>query len=178
VSVPEKLVTTYLVMRREDFQPAALQEPALDIRHLREPQVAFYRFLYRSVGKGWIWLDRESWDDQRLWNWLARPTTKLYVLYAQDSPAGYIELDYQAQAVCNIAYFGLLPHFFGRGYGKHLLTFGLQTAFDNGAELITVHTCNLDAPAALPNYLARGFKVQGVVEEDLPAHYREALLAP
>ena len=41
--------------------------------------------------------------------------------------------------------------------GKHLLTLAAEIAFTIGAARVWLHTCTLDDPAALPNYLARGF---------------------
>jgi GNAT superfamily N-acetyltransferase len=57
-----------------------------------------------------------------------------------------------------IAYFGLLPEFLGRGLGRYLLTEAATRAFDLGASRVWLHTCTLDDPAALPNYRARGFE--------------------
>ena len=57
-----------------------------------------------------------------------------------------------------IAYFGLLPEFLGKGLGKLLLTLAVTEAWDSGARRVWLHTCTLDDPAALPNYLRRGFR--------------------
>jgi GNAT superfamily N-acetyltransferase len=57
-----------------------------------------------------------------------------------------------------IAYFGLLPEYFGRGWDGHLLTRAVETAWGLGASRVWLHTCTLDHPAALPNYLRRGFR--------------------
>jgi GNAT superfamily N-acetyltransferase len=56
-----------------------------------------------------------------------------------------------------IAYFGLLPEFVGRGLGAHLLSAAVERAFESGARRVWLHTCTKDNPAALPNYLKRGF---------------------
>jgi GNAT superfamily N-acetyltransferase len=68
-------------------------------------------------------------------------------------------------------YFGLAPPFIGRGMGGWLLTRAVQEAFALDASRILLNTCTLDAPQALPNYLARGFTI--VSEEqyllDVPA---------
>jgi len=56
-----------------------------------------------------------------------------------------------------IAYFGLLPEFVGRGLGGHLLSVAVERAFESGARRVWLHTCTRDNPAALPNYLKRGF---------------------
>jgi len=71
-----------------------------------------------------------------------------------------------------IAYFGLIPGHIGLGLGKHLLSFAIDQAWEGGAERVTVHTCNLDSPAALPNYLKRGFEVYNVQSEPMPERYR------
>lgn len=69
-----------------------------------------------------------------------------------------------------IAYFGLLPQFIGKGFGGHLLTRAVEQAWAMGARRVWVHTCTLDGPAALANYQARGFRIykEVVSEETLP----------
>ena len=58
-----------------------------------------------------------------------------------------------------IASFGLLPQFIGKGFGGRLLTRAVERAWEAGAERIWVHTCTLGGPAALSNYRARGFRI-------------------
>jgi GNAT superfamily N-acetyltransferase len=74
------------------------------------------------------------------------------------APAGFFELKAHADGGVEIAYFGLLPEFIGRGLGKHLLTEAVERAWGLGARRVWLHTCSLDDKAALPNYLARGFR--------------------
>jgi len=70
-----------------------------------------------------------------------------------------------------IAYFGLLARHAGQGLGAHLLTCAVERAWSSGAHRVWLHTCSLDHPAALPNYLARGFREYRVetVKKELPA---------
>src|SRR5918995_1859877 len=73
-------------------------------------------------------------------------------------PTGYFELRAHQDDSVEIAYFGLLPDFIGRGWGKYLLTRAVQSAWQQGPRRVWLHTCTLDHPAALPNYLKRGFR--------------------
>ena len=82
----------------------------------------------------------------------------LHVLYVQGSPAGYYELKLGQDGAVEIAYFGLLPEYIGRGLGKGLLSDAIRSAWARGASRVWLHTCTLDDPAAMPNYLKRGFK--------------------
>ena len=60
-----------------------------------------------------------------------------------------------------IAYFGLVPAAIGRGLGRALLTAAVDAAWSLKPvpSRVWLHTCTLDHPAALRNYLARGFQV-------------------
>jgi GNAT superfamily N-acetyltransferase len=59
----------------------------------------------------------------------------------------------------------------GKGLGKHLLSYGIAQAWNNGAKRLWVHTCNLDGPYALNNYIKRGFSVYKVDEQPMPERY-------
>jgi GNAT superfamily N-acetyltransferase len=93
-----------------------------------------------------------------------------WVAYLAGTPAGYFELEAQAEGNVEITYFGLLPQFIGRGLGGPLLTATVERAWAMGARRVWVHTCSLDHPSALPGYQARGFRVFEVehAEQDLP----------
>ena len=69
-----------------------------------------------------------------------------------------------------IVYFGLLPTFTSKGLGGWALSEAAKRGWAMGAKRVWVHTCDLDHPGALANYIARGFrqfKVE-VNEEELP----------
>jgi GNAT superfamily N-acetyltransferase len=46
----------------------------------------------------------------------------------------------------------------GRGIGKALLSRAAEEAWSLGPNRVWLHTCTLDSPRALPNYLKRGFE--------------------
>ncbi|MCX6553288.1 MAG: GNAT family N-acetyltransferase, partial [Acidobacteria bacterium] len=88
---------------------------------------------------------------------LVQPGVSLWVLCVRNAPAGWFELREEPGASTEIAYFGLLPEFVGKGLGKHLLSVAVERAFEQGARRIWLHTCTKDHPAALTNYQRRGF---------------------
>jgi ribosomal protein S18 acetylase RimI-like enzyme len=163
------VTTTYLhIPTPADFRPAYVDDPDLLVLEAREPSVPFYCFLYDAVGRDWVWIDRINWTDAQHLEYLARPTTTLLVLYYRGTPAGYIELDAAAEDETEIAYFGLMRFVHGRGFGKHLLSVGVQRAFADGARRVWLHTCTLDGPHAIANYIARGFAPYKTTTQDEP----------
>lgn len=170
-TIPDTLVTTYLEMTgQHQFRPAFLDATAsADCRllQLESLDLDFYRFLYGSVGGPWRWRWRLSIPPAELEQQLARPGVTVDVLYVAGAPAGYVEL-FREGADTEVAYFGLRTAWFGRGLGKHLLSLGVQRAWDDGAQRVWLHTCNLDGPHAMANYRKRGFEVYLVEQEPMP----------
>lgn len=171
-TIPNTLTTTYLEMTSpKQFRPSFNSSENIRIEQVKIVDIGFYRYLYGAVGEKWSWRDRLLLSNEELRAILNRPTTHLYVLYVAGAPAGYVELDEQANSV-EIAYFGLREEYHGRGLGKHLLSFGIQQAWELGAERVYVHTCNLDGPHALDNYQKRGFRVYMQQSEPMPERYQ------
>jgi GNAT superfamily N-acetyltransferase len=126
-----------------------------------------YRALYSLVGGPWQWRDRLILSDAELDAYFASPDVHLWVLRVDGAVAGYFELQRYADARVEIMYFGLATAFIGRGLGGWMLTRAVEEAFALGAMQVTLHTCTLDSPHALPNYLARGF---AIVREEWYVH--------
>jgi GNAT superfamily N-acetyltransferase len=154
------VTTYYLEMTHpNDLRPKGVHYPGLDIRQVHVPLPEFNRFLYTAVGGDWYWTERLPWTYQQWCDWLERPEVQTWVAYVSGAPAGYFELEAQADGQVEIAYFGLLPQFIGIGLGGHLLTVTIERAWAMGAARVWVHTCTLDHPDALANYRARGLRV-------------------
>jgi GNAT superfamily N-acetyltransferase len=142
--------------------PSALQAapdaaPGTSLERADPCPVPLYRQLYRAVGERYYWRDRLAWTDDQLAAHLARPAVEVWVLHADGELAGFFELLRHEDDSVEIAYFGLVERAFGRGLGKHLLTRAVERAWALGATRVWLHTCTLDSPAALPNYVRRGF---------------------
>jgi ribosomal protein S18 acetylase RimI-like enzyme len=171
-TVPDMLVVTYLQMtKREQFVPAYSDHAGVRVTPIHSPDLDFYRFLYRSVGEGWRWRDRLLMDESDLKAALANPGVSVDVLYVGDKPAGYVELARQGGET-EMAYFGLFPAYYGMGLGKHLLSYGIERAWEADTARLWLHTCNLDSPHALDNYLKRGFQIYKLHRYPMPERYQ------
>ena len=151
---------TYLEMESpSQLMHAALTDAEWRVEHMRDCAPEFWRFLYAEVGRDYHWVDRLPWSLDEIRAYIDDPAITIWLLSVWSSPAGYFELRKEPDRSVEIAYFGLLKHFHGRGLGGHFLTQAAQTAWESGAKRVWLHTNTMDHPAALPNYLKRGFKV-------------------
>ncbi|MGH7606215.1 MAG: GNAT family N-acetyltransferase [Gemmatimonadales bacterium] len=163
---------TYLELTHPgQFRPAFGTFPDLVVARAARPTPALYRHCYRTVGEAYQWRERWDWSDAEIGAHLASPDILLYVATGQaagpgDELAGWYELRRVADdASVEIAYFGIVAAQFGRGLGKHLLSCAVRDAWTpapsspglRAPRRVWLHTCTLDHPHALPNYLARGF---------------------
>src|SRR5438128_2200659 len=154
-----EVTRTYLEMRDvSELLAARCDNPSVRIKQMTDCSPSFYRHLYVEVGKNYHWIDRLPWTDEEIAAHLNRPDISLWLITYDEAPAGYFELRRCEDGSTEIAYFGLLPEFIGRGWGKHLLTCAAEQGWTDGANRVWLHTCTLDDQAAMPNYLKRGFR--------------------
>jgi GNAT superfamily N-acetyltransferase len=154
-----EVTRTYLEMLGpSELHAAKLDDPAIRIEEQRDCSIDLFRFLYREVGRNYHWIDRLLWTDEQIDEYLKRTEISLWLMSYEGERAGYFELRKCEDGSTEIAYFGLIGKFIGRGLGKHLLTRAVEQAWADGANRVWLHTCTDDDAAALPNYLKRGFK--------------------
>ena len=155
------VVRTYLEMDAPDrLMGRASLPPGFVVR--QEPcDPDLYRELYEGVGSDYYWRDRRTWSDEQLRAHLGRPDIAIWVLRQGATPLGFYELARHDDGSIEIAYFGLMPGGIGHGLGRALLTAAVDAAWRSVPRptRVWLHTCTLDHPAALANYLARGFQV-------------------
>ena len=164
-----RAVRTSLEMRGADaLRPARVARPGVRVERVHDCPVSFWRYLYCEVGRAYHWIDRLAWTDAQVRAYLDSPSLSLWLMTVDGAPAGYFELRCEKDGAVEIAYFGLLPEFTGRGLGGHLLTEAVERAFASGAARVWLHTSTLDHPAALRNYLSRGFRVVRKEEYEAP----------
>jgi GNAT superfamily N-acetyltransferase len=143
----------------DDLRPAREARVPFELRQAEIACPEWSRFFYTAGGGDWLWVDRLGWSYADWLAWVTRPGHETWVAYVAGTPAGYFELDGQAGGDVELEFFGVLPQFTGLGLGGELLTRAVQRAWAKPARRVWVHTCSFDHPAALPNYLARGFRL-------------------
>ena len=117
------------------------------------------RFLYKEIGKNYYWRDRLAWGDKDWLSLISQKNYQLYILCNQSNLAGYYEILIDDNLNFEIAYLGIFKEFFGKKIGAYLLANAIENCFMQGAKRVWVHTCTLDHPNALKNYLARGMTI-------------------
>jgi len=113
--------------------------------------------LYSTVGKDYHWYSRGNLADDALAAILKNPLNEVHVLHIEGTPAGFAELDRRNPNDIELVQFGLMPGFIGHGLGKHFLQWTIDYVWSRRPKRFWLHTCTLDHPAALPNYLQAGF---------------------
>ena len=160
----QPLVTTYLEMRSADQLRPKRADSQFQVREETNRTWRFNRDLYLRVGEQWAWIDKRSWTNDQWKQHATAPELRTFAGYYDDALAGYYELRRDGEGGIEIAYFGLLPEWIGRGLGGALLTSAIEQVWrvTPKPSRVWVHTCNRDHPQALANYQARGMTVYKV----------------
>jgi GNAT superfamily N-acetyltransferase len=159
------VTVTFLRMERPPAEAAPGLPPGSSVVRAAAPSVAFYRYLYNTVGADYVWWLRRATPDDELAALLHDPLVAIHVLYRDGEPAGFFELDARPWPDVNLSYFGLMPHAVGGGFGYAFLRQAIDTVWAQRARAMTVNTCTADHPRALPTYLRAGFRTLRQVRE-------------
>ncbi len=177
-STRARVTVTFLRMEQPPADaPRPLPADASLVR-VPQPSVAFYRYLYATVGAPHLWWLRRTMPDGALAALLADPAVAVHVLYQDGEPVGFCELDWRARPDGNLSYFGLVPHAVGRGLGTAFLRRAVDLGWEQSGRGLTVNTCTADHPRALPSYLRAGFVPVRAVTETWDVPDRLGLVVP
>ena len=125
-----------------------------------KPDFQLNKFFYKQVGKKHRWIDRLSWSDEKWVNYISNQNLETYVISEKNDLAGFFELLYNPELKeTEISYFGLLEEYIGKGIGGYALSVAIKKSFEKQIKRVWLHTCTLDHPNALKNYIARGMTV-------------------
>lgn len=142
-----------------DVRPGRPARVAFTLERAPWPHPELSRECYLTVGADWQWTDRRDWSVAQWAEWAEAPGHELWLATVHGERAGYFELQGPVDGGVELAYFGLLPAWYGLGLGGELLTRALARAWAKGPQRVWVHTSSLDHPAALSNYQARGLRL-------------------
>lgn len=159
------VTVTFLRMEQAPKEPSPVLPPTYDLVAARAPTVAFYRYLYNTVGADYVWWLRRVAPDEEVAALLRHPGLAIHTLYADGEPAGFFELDARTWPDINLSYFGLMPRAIGTGVGYSFLRCAVDEVWRRGARAVTVNTCTADHPRALATYQRAGFFVVRKVPE-------------
>tara|TARA_B100000214_G_C23947844_1_gene618881 strand:- start:1247 stop:1753 length:507 start_codon:yes stop_codon:yes gene_type:complete len=125
-----------------------------------KPDFQLNKFFYKQVGKKHRWIDRLSWSDGKWINYISNKNLETYIISESDELVGFFELLYNPELKeTEISYFGLLEEYIGKGIGGYALSVAIKKSFEKNIRRVWLHTCTLDHPNALKNYIARGMTV-------------------
>ena len=141
----------------EDLKTKQIPSDNFFLKEADKDKFDLNKFFYKQIGKKHEWIDRLIWQDKNWMDYTSDKNLKTFVLQNNNDLVGYFELIFNGND-CEIAYFGILEEYIGKGYGGFLLSEALRIGF-NHAKRIWVHTCSLDHPNAIENYKSRGMKI-------------------
>ncbi len=150
-------VVTCLEMRRRPELGQITPPSDMQLVHKRRPDPGWYRQLFREIGESWLWFSRLELSDRELAAILHDDAVEVYAAETQGRAVGLLELDCRGFPDIELAFFGLLPSFTGRGIGRWLIGEAIARAFAHQPRRFWVHTCTFDHPAALSFYMRAGF---------------------
>jgi len=140
----------------------------------RDMPLHFYRYLMDRVGRKWHWVNVLRMSDEELAAAIHSPERDIRVLYLDGSPAGFFDIKPHLPEEAELAYFGMLEHATGQGLGRWFLGAAIEAAWSRSPRRVSVQTCTLDHPAALPLYQKLGFEPVGQKQEEVwPMTFRQ-----
>ncbi len=150
-------IVTSLEMRTRPVLPPESESAAWVLEHRREPELGWYRALFRRIGEPYLWASRLEMGDEALGAILTDPRVEVYCVVADGAEAGILELDFGVAGECELTFFGVTPRLIGSGAGRWMMQRAIERAWSQPIARFWVHTCSLDHPAALPFYRRAGF---------------------
>ncbi|MBA3446795.1 MAG: GNAT family N-acetyltransferase [Pseudaminobacter sp.] len=160
------VTVTFLEMQAPPvYTPPLPMNKQIALLRARNTPLHFYRYLMDRVGRKWHWVNALKLDDEELSAGIHREDRDIRVLYLDGAPAGLFDIKPHLPDEAEIAYFGMMEHALGQGLGRWFLGAAIEAAWSCKPQRISVQTCTLDHPAALPLYQKLGFSPVGQKKE-------------
>jgi GNAT superfamily N-acetyltransferase len=166
--VPDEIEVTVTFLEMDQppaSTPALPYNRQIALLKTKDMPLHFYRYLADRVGRKWHWVNILRLSDEELAEGIHAPDREISVLYLDGAPAGFFDLKPHSADEVELAYFGMMDHATGQGLGRWFLGAAVSACWAMGPKRVTVQTCTLDHPAALPLYQKIGFKPVGQMKE-------------
>jgi len=157
---PGKLANVVTCLEMRARPPSRPHPPGarLTVERVAQPDLAWYRTIFRRVGEPYLWMSRLVMPDEQLASVIRDAHVEIYAVRAGENDVGLLELDFRAAGECELVFFGLVPQFVGQGAGRRLMNCAIDIAWSHEIARFWVHTCTLDHPSALEFYIRSGFQ--------------------
>ncbi|MCY3880078.1 MAG: GNAT family N-acetyltransferase [Rhodobacteraceae bacterium] len=148
----------WLEMRAPSQGAGRSPERNVQLLEARDFPTWYFFAMYDAVGGEYVWEDMHLEDADIVAAYVRSPETRMFTMIIGGWPQGFFVLDTRSAGICDISYFGLVKQAIGKGLGGWLLDQAIARGWAMpGVRKITVNTCTLDHPRALPLYESRGF---------------------
>lgn len=153
-----KTLVTYLEMLKRNATSLPAFPQGVELKYIENIDVDAYIQLYKRIGSAYYWTSRLLISKPDLKNIIHHPHNKVFVLYDQQSPVGFFELNSRnAPKSVEISFVGLVPDAIGNGLGSLLAQYAIAYAWAQNPGRLIIQTCTLDHKRALPLYQQLGF---------------------
>ena len=151
---------TFLEMTSPPASPPRALPNGAVLENVGPPGDALLLSFYTRVGEAYEWTDMLHRPAEERAAYASDPGREMHILRLPDGQeGGFFLLDFTEMPVADLGYFGLLPAALGGGYGRALLEQAVALLWAReGVSTVTVNTCTLDHPRALPLYKSVGFR--------------------
>lgn len=163
---PIEVTVTFLEMTAPPaYYPPLPMGRQIALLRTRNIPLHFYRYLQDRIGRKWQWVNVLRLSDEELSAKIHAPGRDIRVLYLDGAPAGFFDLKPEPGGPLELAYFGMMEQAMGQRLGRWFLGAAIEAAWSHNPTVVSVQTCTLDHPAALPLYQKLGFSPVGQTKE-------------
>jgi GNAT superfamily N-acetyltransferase len=150
-------IVTCLEMLAKPARNLKPWQAAVSLQPVDPADLPAYRAAFRAVGQDLMWQSRLIMADEKLRGILANRKIDSFIMKQGDETLGLLELNFESETDCELAFFGLVPGAIGSGHGRMLMDEAIRRAWAKPIKRFWVHTCTFDSPLALPFYIRSGF---------------------
>src|SRR5262245_29090236 len=95
--------------------------PGWHLQHVWQPDLGWFRDLFRRVGLNWLWFSRLQMSNTALASIIHHPAVSVYSLQIENRDEGILELDFREPDVCELSFFGVTQELIGTPAGRWLM---------------------------------------------------------